>query len=857
MTSRDSLAYAVAVSFVSVLTFAAPPQPPPGPTIASLTEPDEGLTVMHRSPQTGLPTFAASRGRGLLLAVPAAASAESRAMAFVNAYGRDFGLAGDSAVEIERSSPVDEAGLEHVRMQQVHQGIPITAGELLVHLKGTRAMAANGHTLTDLPDDVQPAITAAQAAAKAYTALVKYGVAGAATATYSTPRLEILNRTFLSGKGRDRSHLAWFIEVSGPSLEYAVWVDAKHGGILLHFSQLAEMLNRNVYTANHTSNYAPDAGTTLVRVEGGAATGNADNDNAYTFAGITYNYYKNNHNRDSYDNLGSPIVSNTHYCTDSCPDFANAFWSSVHSQMVYGDTYASADDVVGHELTHAVTEKTAHLLYYNQSGALNESFSDIFGETIDLTDGVGNDAPSVRWKLGEDLPINAIRDMAHPDLFNDPAKVTNDPNFVCSSVGWTDPGADQGGVHTNSGVPNKAYTLMVDGGFFNGRSVTGIGLTKAAKIEYRALTTYLTSGATFFDDYTALKQSCTDLIGVAGIGPSDCVQVDNALLAVEMNLPVCGLPVAELEIPLCVTGQPHLYRFQDFEGALTGPITDWTPVNGVGVWQLAGFTAASGVVSYWGDDPDGNSDHKVQMTSAFNVPSGAKMYFDHEYEFENSVLLLSDFLFHDIFWDGGVIEYSINGGSIWNDAGSLIEAGHAYDGVINNFAELGPDNPLRGRAAFTGTSFGYLSSRLNLSALTGQNALFRFRIGSDTFTGSLGWFIDNVTLYTCTFPAPFTEDPLIANSTRIKKLHFDELHTRINSLRTAHGLGTFSWPAITAGTTKVLNADVQLMRDKLKDVYTAMGISSPVYIDATLATNGTRVRTVQIDQLRTAVKALE
>jgi bacillolysin len=854
MTSRDSLAYAVALSFVSVLTFAAPPQAPPGPTIASLTEPDEGLTVMHRSPQTGLPTFAASRGRGLLLAVPAAASAESRAMAFVNAYGSEFGLADINDVEVDRTSPVDEAGLEHVRMRQLHRGVPITAGELLVHLKGTRAMAVNGHTLSDLPNDVTPRLTPQEALAKAHNMLVKYMTRDiAAAATYSTPHLEILNRAFLTGTKRDHSHLAWFVEATGQAFHENIWIDAKGGGVLLHFSQLESALSRNVYTANHTGYLAPNPATTLLRSEGGAATGDLDSDNAYNFAGITYNYFKNNHGRDSWDGIGAQIVSTTHYCTTTCPSYANAFWTGAPDyQMVYGDGYASADDVVGHELTHAVTDKTAHLYYYMQSGALNESFSDIFGETIDLTDGVGNDSPAVRWQVGEELFVGGLRNMLHPELVDpkygvSPAKMT-DANFFCDSAGFTDPSGDHGGVHTNSGVPNKAYALMVDGGSFNGRTITGIGLTKAAKIEYRALTTYLTSGATFLDDYNALKQSCSDLIGVVGITSSDCVQVDNALLAVEMNIQPCGLVAGDIT-PLCSSGEPHLFRRQDFEGA----VNDWTNVDALGHWYLANFSADSGVQSVWGEDPDGISDHKLQMTAAFNVPSGSKMYFDHEYEFENSVELFSDFVYRDVFWDGGVIEYSTNGGANWSDAGSLIEAGHGYDGVVNNYADFPATNALRGRAAFTGTSFGYLSTRLNLASLGAQNVLFRFRIGSDDQVGSLGWVIDNVTFYNCHVPNPFTDDPLVASSTRVKKIHFDELHTRINSLRTAHALAPYGWPALG----KVLKSDVDIMRTKLADVYTAMGLPSPVYIDATLSANGTRVRTVQIDQLRSAVKTIE
>ncbi len=148
---------------------------------------------------------------------------------------------------------------------------------------------------------------------------------------------------------------------------------------------------------------------TLVRPEGGAATSDVDTDNAYDLSGVAYDYFFTNHGRDSFDNLGGTIVSTVHYRLD----YQNAFWNG--EQLVYGDDYASADDVVGHELTHAVTERSANLLYYMQSGALNESFSDIFGETIDLEDGLGDDSVGVRWLMGEDLPIDAIREHDGPD----------------------------------------------------------------------------------------------------------------------------------------------------------------------------------------------------------------------------------------------------------------------------------------------------------------------------------------------------------------------------------------------------------------------------------------------------------
>jgi Zn-dependent metalloprotease len=101
--------------------------------------------------------------------------------------------------------------------------------------------------------------------------------------------------------------------------------------------------------------------------------------------------------------------------------------------MVFGDGFASADDVTAHELTHAVTQYSANLFYYMQSGALNESFSDIFGESVDLTNGQGTDTAVVRWLIGEDLPgIGAIRNMMNPLQFGDPGKVS-DTQFRCTS----------------------------------------------------------------------------------------------------------------------------------------------------------------------------------------------------------------------------------------------------------------------------------------------------------------------------------------------------------------------------------------------------------------------------------------
>ena len=130
-----------------------------------------------------------------------------------------------------------------------------------------------------------------------------------------------------------------------------------------------------------------------------------------------------------------------------------------------------------HEMTHAVTDHESHLFYYMQSGAINESFSDIWGEFVDLTNGKGNDSPAVRWLMGED--IAGWRDPKHEQSAGRTMTPTGSAAQTTGAIS-----KDNGGVHINSGVSNKAAYLMTDGGTFNGKTVAGLGITKAAKIYY-------------------------------------------------------------------------------------------------------------------------------------------------------------------------------------------------------------------------------------------------------------------------------------------------------------------------------------------------------------------------------------
>lgn len=215
---------------------------------------------------------------------------------------------------------------------------------------------------------------------------------------------------------------------------------------------------------------------------------------AHVYSGLVYDYYKNKHNRNSYDNNGATIKSTVHYGNR----YNNAFWNG--SQMVYGDgdgsTFAplsGALDVVGHEITHGVIERTAGLVYSYQSGALNESFADVFGNLIE-------NRSDELWLVGEDVytphtPGDALRSMSNPPAYGDPGHMNQ---YVVTS-------SDNGGVHTNSGIPNKA--------FFNFVTTSGVTRDEAGKVWYRALTQYMTSNSQFIDARNATIQAAVDLFG--------------------------------------------------------------------------------------------------------------------------------------------------------------------------------------------------------------------------------------------------------------------------------------------------------------------------------------------------------
>jgi Zn-dependent metalloprotease len=227
---------------------------------------------------------------------------------------------------------------------------------------------------------------------------------------------------------------------------------------------------------------------------------------AHWGAEMTYDYYLNEHGRNSIDNNGFRLDSYVHYDQN----YGNAFWDG--QRMTYGDGSSgnapfTALDIAGHEITHGLTTFTADLVYQGESGALNESFSDIFGVSVEY---IARPAQA-NWVMGEDLGGTGIRNMANPNSKGDP-----DTYF---GTNWADlGGGDNGGVHTNSGVQNFWYVLLVDGGSGtndNGDtySVNALGLDLAADIAFRNLTVYLTTNSNYADARFFSIQSTIDLFG--------------------------------------------------------------------------------------------------------------------------------------------------------------------------------------------------------------------------------------------------------------------------------------------------------------------------------------------------------
>jgi bacillolysin len=677
--------------------------------------------------------------------------AEIQARSFLQAHGAVFGNAQmASTLQLRTDDDLPNAG-NLLRFQQTYNGIPVVAGELYVELTRSRQIArVNGEVLPDESVNTTPTITETTAEELAYTLAQKAYPSARPTLSSTRFGLWIFHPRLLGSPQAPVTTLNWRFEIrDNAELRAFILINAHTGAITVHFNQIAHALDQRVCNGNNVmdtdTNQNNDCATDsqATRLNSVTDSGVADVDIAWANAKATYDYFFNVLGRDSIDNAGTKIISLVNYCPngESCP-YQNAFWDGV--QMTYGATFASADDVVAHELTHGVTEKTAGLFYYYQSGAINESLSDVFGEFVDQSYvGPGGDDAGSKWLMGEDLPIGAIRSMDNPGLYGDPDKMTSSNYHNGLYMGQI---SDNGGVHSNSGVNNKAAALMVDGGGFNGYTVGAVNRDKIAKVYYHALTNYLLSGSDYVDLGISLNAACTNLLraGLDGFVTTDCQSVKNAILATEMAKSPPRAPATDA--PTCTASETKIDLYSEsFEKITPSKWVKSPTLNSDWYYPApAGFAyATSGSKNVAMLYPANQSDQKFAMNTGFYVPAGTVLSFRHAYEFEayynNAGTALTS------AYDGGIVEYSINAGASWVDARPLfITNGYNAPLIVAKNT-----NVLAGRMAFTGISNGYITSKLNLHSLAGSYVRLRFRSTTDTFVVGTGWFIDDVNAYRC------------------------------------------------------------------------------------------------------------
>jgi Zn-dependent metalloprotease len=456
---------------------------------------------------------------------------------------------GDSGDLVVRDVVVDSDGSSHVRFDRTYQGLPVVGGDVVVHQdKAGKARSSSGG-VGKLSLSTKPAISAATASAAARQKTAKQ------------QQLVV----FVTDAGQ--SKLAYKVvsearKANGEPTGTETYVDAQNGKVLGSWSTVADDLGTGsglyVGTVGLDTTKSGTSWNLVDPVRGGNATYNAgtlfsDADNVWgtgsnsnpQSAGVdahygiakTWDYYKSVHGRNGIANDGKGANSYVH---DGA--YVNASWSDSCFCMRYGDGDPSQGigplvelDIAGHEMSHGVTSRSAKLRYSGESGGLNESTSDIFGTAVEWYAANGSDTPD--YVLGEEIfadynpATNFIRRLDKPSLDGASA------DSWSKSVGRLN-------VHYSSGVGNHFFYLLSEGSgaktingvaynspTVNGVTVTGVGISKAEKIWYRALTTYMTSRTDYHGARTATLNAATDLYGA---GSAERAAVDKAWAAVNV-----------------------------------------------------------------------------------------------------------------------------------------------------------------------------------------------------------------------------------------------------------------------------------------------------------------------------------
>ena len=471
-----------------------------------------GKNVRVEFDRNGVPAYLMGR-----LSERAGANAVLAADKALRTHGRAFRTTPNDSFVFSGRQEKDALGQEHVRMQQVFKGLEVVGGELIVHMDAKSVIGMNGRFVPDLNVPTRATVSADVASNSAKQFVANDGG--------KSPLVESIGKAVVFVDDEDRASLAMPVQVSyygpdGPQID-DIYVDATNGAVVGIRPRVMRAKFRKIYNGNQSCNTSTLPGTFMFQ-EGGSSS-DTTAVAAYNGTGTTYDFYKAIFNRDSYDNAGATLTSTVHFqfqgsfsCTKN-----NAAWFDSLRQMAYGDgdgssfsPLARSLDVTAHELTHAVTSRTANLAYQNQSGALNEGTSDILGESTECW------FSGCDWKIGEDVYTpgtagDALRYMYDPAADGSSADYYPTRNYASGCTPSSS--NDYCGVHSNSGIANLAYYLMSQGGTHpRGKTsvnVTGITVTKAQQIWYRALSVYMTSSTTFSGARTATANAAADLYG--------------------------------------------------------------------------------------------------------------------------------------------------------------------------------------------------------------------------------------------------------------------------------------------------------------------------------------------------------
>ena len=703
-----------------------------------------------------------------------------RVEAFLNTYGAALGYLPPDHTLLYTGAQRDVAGGHHLHYRQLWRGLPVEGGELRFHFDASdRLTALNGFILPSPDLSLSARLTEESAFLLAQRYFRQYLKSNTLPALTAEPQLLIF-RTGLARRVPGLPHLAYAFSLRDESGHGArLYVDAHTGRLLDQQPTTHTVLDRRLYKRNPSP-------MNLLWSEGDPFPGEdltSSQQEIVTVTGQFYNFLRYTFDRDGYDGNGATMKAVSNPASISCQSKPNANWNGNSINLC---TSLVTDDVIAHEWAHALTEYTSGQVYQYQPGALNESFSDILGEVVDLINDYGDDTGAeilrggcddtgTRWRIAEENTAfpTYLRDMWDPTCREDPGKVS-DPEYQCGET-------DDGGVHSNSGVNNHAFALLVDGGSYNGVTVAPIGLTKATHLFYLAHTAYLTRYADFTDQADALEAAAAQLQQTAAdlpaltVGetttasgehftPADVVAVAAAIAAVELRSdPACpdwAPLLASATPPVCESGPPTVLFSEDFESGAPGWTTTELPANPT-TWNSRAWTLSSDLPdnrpgqAYYGASPydlgnciDDLDNGILRLASpALVAATDAVLSFDHSVSLERE-------------YDGGRLYYTVNDGS-WIAVPAAAFSFNGYNAPLaGDFTAAA--NPYQGEMAFTGADEGGFSGNwgttfVELSELevqTGDAVRFAWDLATDGCNGWLGWWIDNVMLLSCSAALP-------------------------------------------------------------------------------------------------------